>query len=129
MPDNKLILLKDKLRKTFKENFHFFAFLLKKIVNRGIFLCLSFAKRFIRNFLKAILSLLYRLGLTFIADRLLNLYRMFRQRNTIKYNLENKIFNHHRITRLDYHFKHSKNSQEIFNDLKSVIEHTQGNIL
>ena len=125
IPGNKPMLIKYNALTIFKDNYIFFKFFLQRILNRLIFKSLYFIKRCIRNFLKSILSCLYRLDLNFLANKLLYLYRIIRQKNNITYNSEHIVYNNTIINRLDYHFKYSRKSQVIFNDLKSAIKNSK----
>ena len=119
--DKKDLLINSKKVYSFKDNFIFTQLFLKRVCKRLIFLLFSLTKRFTKNFLKFIVSFLYRLRLNFIANNLLDLYRLLRKKDKINLPLDYKVFNTTRFHRLDYHFKNSISAHEIFNDLKKIV--------
>jgi len=119
--DKKDLLINSKKVYSFKDNFIFTQLFLKRVCKRLIFLLFSLTKRFTKTFLKFIVSFLYRLRLNFIANNLLDLYRLLRKKDKINLPLEYKVFNTTRVHRLDYHFKNSISAHEIFNDLKKIV--------
>ena len=122
IPVTNSMLIQNKLLKNCKENSIFFQLLMKKIIKKILFKILNYIKRYVKNFLKLFLSYLYRFELHSFANKLLYLYRLLRRKNYINYDPELKIYNHITMNRLDYNFKYSKRSQEIFQDLKSSIK-------
>ena len=119
--EKKDLLINSKQVNSFKDNFIFTQLFLKRVCKRLFFLLFSLTKRFTKNFLKFIVSFLYRLRLNFIANNLLDLYRLLRKKDKINLPLDYKVFNTTRVYRLDYHFKNSISAHEIFNDLKKIV--------